>query len=369
MRLAINAIPIAPGGGLTVLLGLLEGWREAAVPLDIRMYASRPEVLNAVAERFPDIALEPVAVNLRPPLRYCWQQARLGRLLGQWNVDVVYTVNFAIRNCPAPQLVHHQNLWRFLTPNLIQSLRYGPTRFIRDWEARKALKKAAANVFISDYLRLQAERLVPESASRNHTIHNGLPTRVIEASRQQGSHWNGEPCLTAITTDAPHKDNPTLVRILAELVRHRPDVAWRLRVAGAGNFTREKALAEDLGIGERIEWLGFVDSEKLNLLLRSSLCMVFTSVLEGFGLPLIEAMARSCPVVACNCTAIPEVTGDAGILVEPSNAGQFAEAVLRLYEDHHFRNELIQKGLNRISSFSWVESARKMAKIMERIAH
>jgi len=77
MRLAINAIPIAPGGGLTVLLGLLEGWREAAVPLDIRMYASRPEVLNAVAERFPDIALEAVAVNLKPSLRFYWQQVRL----------------------------------------------------------------------------------------------------------------------------------------------------------------------------------------------------------------------------------------------------------------------------------------------------
>jgi len=87
---------------------------------------------------------------------------------------------------------------------------------------------------------------------------------------------------------------------------------------------------------------------------------VFPSLYEGFGLPIIEAMACGCPVVASFTTSIPEVLGDAGILIYPLNPENMAESILELLNDAEKRNHYIKKGLLRIFQFNWDEAAKKM---------
>jgi glycosyltransferase involved in cell wall biosynthesis len=198
-------------------------------------------------------------------------------------------------------------------------------------------------------------------------IHNGLDESVIRGASLP-ARWSGEPRLLAITSRDPHKDNATLIRCLAELASRRREVAWSLRVAGTEGLPAERRLAAELGVADRIQWLGFVGTRELDSLLRESLCMVFCSVLEGFGNPTVEAMARRCPVVASRATAIPEIVGDAALLVEPGDPGAFAAGVLRLVDDAALRDELVQRGLGRIKQFRWLRHAEELLRLIDGLA-
>jgi glycosyltransferase involved in cell wall biosynthesis len=111
-----------------------------------------------------------------------------------------------------------------------------------------------------------------------------------------------------------------------------------------------------LGLEQRVELTGHVEHEELAGLYRGAACLVFPSRYEGFGLPVLEAMASGTPVVAANTGALPEVAGDAAVLVEPGNAEALADGVRRALSE---RDRLVAAGLERARSFSWAETARR----------
>jgi glycosyltransferase involved in cell wall biosynthesis len=369
IRLAFNAISLAPGGGLNGLIGYLRAWQEIGAPLEITLYASRPPVLDAVQRVRPDIRLVPYAVTGSTSHRYFLQRFDLGRRMERQNVDVVMSTQQMVGRCRLPQLVHHRNLKRFLYRRLLQSfLHGGPDEMMKDIVARESLHKSDCNVFISDYLRREAERFVRASAPRNHVVYNGLSSSLLAAAESPFPGWDGRPHLAAIQTPVVHKDNPTLLRALRYVVDREPHVPWRLTVAGEWDWSRVREMAGRLGIADRVEFVGYLSHEQLDPILRQSVCLVFTSILEGFGNPPIEAMARSCPTIACNVTAMPEVIGDAGLMVEPHRHDQFGEAILRLYHDRDLRRVLVERGLERIRRFTWTDSAASMFKLLEATA-
>src|SRR3569623_497537 len=99
-------------------------------------------------------------------------------------------------------------------------------------------------------------------------------------------------------------------------------------------------------------------TEELAHLYRRALAFVFPSLYEGFGLPIIEAMACGCPVITSNVSACPEVAGDAAMTVDPRDEKASFEAMLAIHRDQQFREERIAAGLRRIHDFSWMKSAR-----------
>ena len=144
--------------------------------------------------------------------------------------------------------------------------------------------------------------------------------------------------------------------MLAELVQRRPEVDWRLVIAGGANAEKWRpyeAYAEELGVRERIEWLGFVNQEELTRHIRKSLCLVTTSLVESFCMVALEAMARGCPSIVADCTSMPESVGDAGLLAEPENPTSFSDCVLKYFDDESFRADYIARGFDRVSQFSW----------------
>lgn len=369
LRLAINAVSLAPGGGLNGLLGYLQAWRELGAALRITVYASRQKVLDDVRAARPDVRVEPFAVGAGSARHFILQQRTLGRVIEASGADVIMTTQSAVGRCRIPQLVHHRNLKRFKHQGVwrrLRTLAFDET--LKDLAARRALRTCACNVFISDYLRREAEKIAPDSAPRNHVVHNGLNREIIEAAGHTGEQWDGRPQILAITSPAEHKDNPTLLRTLARLRQREPQVDWRVWLAGTGNWSSVKQEAARLGILDRVEFLGYLNHGQMEPFARRAACLVFTSVLEGFGNPPLEAMARRCPVVACNCTAIPEVVGDAGILVEPGNDEQFADAIVRLRTDRGLRDALIARGLERIQRFTWTNSASAMQRLLAQCA-
>lgn len=370
-KLCINAMPIKPGGGLTVLLGLLEAWRKIGSKLHITVVASEKDTLNAVSETECADRVEPIYVGGGARKQFLWENSLFGGALAAFKPDVLMTNNYYVHNVSFPQIVHHQDLWRFVTPSQVGVSRSVPGELVRKWAANKALRSAAANVFVSEYIRREAERVLPESAPRNHVIYNGLSEVTLRRAQELENLYAGEPRLMAIQSANRHKDTPTLLRTLAFLVHKAPEVDWHLDVAGGhgrGSWEPFRQLAVDLGVEHRVTWRGYCSQDQLDELLRHSLCLVFTSILESFGLPPLEAMARLCPTIAANTTAIPEIVGEAGILVEPRNPDQFADAVLQLYQSPRLRDEYVQLGRQRIQRFNWNESAAKFATIFEQIA-
>ncbi len=370
LRLAINAVPLASGGGLVGLLGYLHAWRESNAPLSVTVFASRPAVIDAIRKTDPDTDVVSFASNQRASKRFLSQQFALGRAMDGISPDVVMNTNALTPRCRAPQVVHHQNLYLFISRPAFRAItRLTISDRIRRKLAREAVHTAEANAFISDYMRDLAQRSCPGSEPRNHVIHNGIARSQIKSRINDYTSEGPIDLLSIQDNVSHHKDNPTLLKSFARVVEARRGVDWRLHVAGSGDWTPIQNLARQLGVADRVTFYGYLDRAHLYALLDRCLCLVFTSLLEGFGNPPIEAMARGCPVVATACTAIPEIIGTAGILVPPSNPQAFANAICSLYDQPDLRNHLSTLGLARVEEFTWERAATSLLEVVASVAN
>ena len=167
----------------------------------------------------------------------------------------------------------------------------------------------------------------------------------------------GRPYLLCVGTIEPRKNLPAVFRALARLPRaERPE----LRVVGAPGLdaTAIQALPARLGLNGDVRFLGPRPTDELVTLYAGALALVYPSLLEGFGLPVLEAMAAGAPVVASNRSSVPEVAGDAAILVDPEDDTSIAAALERVVTSSALRDDLRARGRARAARFSWEQTAR-----------
>ncbi len=162
-----------------------------------------------------------------------------------------------------------------------------------------------------------------------------------------------------------------LVRVLEALARLKAEHGARtpqLVITGKRGEAYEEVLAcrARLGLEGDVVFTGYVPAADVPVLLAGAEALVFPSLDEGFGLPLVEAMACGCPVVSSNIAAIPEVIGDAGILVDPRSESELHQALDRVVCDPALRAELRRRGLARAGRFSWESAARATLEVFER---
>lgn len=136
---------------------------------------------------------------------------------------------------------------------------------------------------------------------------------------------------------------------------------------GTAMFPDLHKYADDLGISEHIQWIGAIDEADKPSLYRLARVFVFPSRYEGFGLPLLEAMASGTPVVANEVSSLPEIAGDGAFLVEPGSPSKMAGAILALLEQEPLRQTLINAGLARATHFSWRKTAQQTLDVYERV--
>ena len=127
-------------------------------------------------------------------------------------------------------------------------------------------------------------------------------------------------------------------------------------------------LINEYQLSERVVFIGKVQEERLPSLYKGSLCLVFPSLYEGFGLPVVEAMACGIPVLTSNTTSLPEVAGDAAILVNPESVDEIKTGIEKLISDQALRANLIAKGLERAKRFSWDGVAARVQAVLDEVA-
>lgn len=163
----------------------------------------------------------------------------------------------------------------------------------------------------------------------------------------------------------PHKNHLVLLDAFARVLKIHPGTS--LVLTGARAWAEWKVAADmrqriieevhKLGIEDSVKMLGYVPARDLDALYQEAVAVAFASRFEGFGAPVLEAMARGCPVIASNATALPEVVAGAGTLVSPDNPEDWCSAMSDLLEDHEERTAWIKRGLERAKDFAWTRSA------------
>ena len=145
--------------------------------------------------------------------------------------------------------------------------------------------------------------------------------------------------------------------------------AHPLVVVGRNGWGVEDLLPKLQALSETgtVRWLDYLPEDHVIVLLQQALALCFLSLYEGFGLPILEAFAAGCPVIASNSTSIPEVAGDAATLVDPLSPPRIAEAMMALIQDENRCLELKNKGKNRAALFTWGACAAKTWKVYEQV--
>ena len=273
-------------------------------------------------------------------------------------VDVVHGTNFVVppsRHAARLVTVHDLTPVRF--PELCSptSLRY--PRLIR-----RALDHGASVHTVS---RAMADEVVDHfqlDPARVHVIHNGLTPLPPPLPPDEAA----PPYILALGTVEPRKGLPDLVAAFDRIAGSVPDL--QLKIAGPAGWGEEalEAARRSARHADRIHRVGWVEDR--STLLAGARLLAYPSVYEGFGLPPLEAMALGVPVVATTAGAIPEVAGEAALLVAPGDPHALAEALLAVATDSAISARLIAAGRERARLFSWERAGRELADLYRSLA-
>jgi glycosyltransferase involved in cell wall biosynthesis len=175
------------------------------------------------------------------------------------------------------------------------------------------------------------------------------------------------PYVLSVAGSDPTKNVEKLVEAFAKLPPHLRESHDLVLAGDLRNRSEVHARVHQLNLESQTLFPGVVAEDQLVALYQHAAVFVFPSRYEGFGLPVLEAMACGCPVISSNASSLPEVFGDAALSADPSDAAGFACHMEQVLSDIGFRQELRRKGLARASQFSWEQIAREMVKVYTKV--
>ncbi len=246
------------------------------------------------------------------------------------------------------------------------------------WLARldRTLRQAARIIVVSEQTKRDLLELYRVSEDRVVVVPNGVDAKAfqhitdgdVEATRRQLGIGGG-PYLLFLGGIEPRKNLPAVVRAFARLPRDvRPMLViagWRTEWNPQGWNELQQALGDiPAGIRSRIQVAGYVPEERKAALLAGAEALVYPSRYEGFGLQVLEAMAAGTPVLTSDVSALPEVAGDAAVLVDPNDVDSIAGGMENLLRDDELRKDLRERGRARAERFSWEETARRTVAVL-----
>ncbi len=189
---------------------------------------------------------------------------------------------------------------------------------------------------------------------------------ILNATRQKFGLKH--PLLLGVGTLEPRKNHLGLIKAFYQAQKQKYGPAM-LAIAGGSGWLYEETrnLVAELKLERKVRFLGRVTDLELVTLYSMADVFAFPSFFEGFGIPPLEAMACGAPVITSNTSSLPEVAGDAALLVDPNDVNALARAILNILGNEQLRAELVKKGYQRVQQYTWAMSARKVLKIYQKM--
>jgi len=303
--------------------------------------------------------------------RIFWQQCQLPRQLVRDGVDIHHGPGYIIPlRCPVPAVVTVYDIIALTHPRLCRLANFLHYR----WALPRVLRRAARVIVPSESVKDDIVRLFPETAPRLRVVPLGIdevyfhPIKDETAKRVRAKFALPERYILFIGNLEKKKNLRMLIEVFGDLkarhaIPHHLVLAGCLRTATADLHHAIQNVSDN----NSIHLLDYVPQEDLPALYRAAEVFVLPSLVEGFGLPVLEAMALGTPVVASNRGALPEVVADAGLLCDPEDPQSLREALLRLINDQHLRLRLSEAGNKRAQEFTWKKTAEQVISIYREV--
>ncbi len=370
MRIAIDAHSVGAklAGNESYATNLIEALARVDSVNEYTLYVTTAEARARFSQRWPNFRIQttlPHTPLIRIPLT-------LATELRKRPVDVLHVQFTAPPFSPCPVVVSVHDL----------SFEHLPQTFNRRSRTqlrltvRHSVRRAARILTLSEHTRRDMIETYGTSPERITAIPLAAPSyfgRVREERElQRVRHIYGieGDYILCVSSIQPRKNLPRLVRAYESLRNKRgPGKLPKLVLVGKCAWLYDETLRsiEEGRMKDSVILTGYVPQSDLPALYSGSICFVYPSYFEGFGLPPLEAMKCGAPVIAGNRTSLPEVVGDAGILVDPYDVNAIAAAIERLIDDPDYRQQLRVKGLARSSVFDWNETARRTLDVYEQV--
>jgi glycosyltransferase involved in cell wall biosynthesis len=229
--------------------------------------------------------------------------------------------------------------------------------------------RSHAVITISEFSRNDILERIPDlSPQRVIPIHIACdPT--FSTAKQLRSYITDRPFLLCLGANDPRKNTLRIVEAYIHALNSR-GLEHDLVITGYANWEGSPVhcLVKKSRTETRVKFLSFVSVEDLSALYQQATALLYVSLYEGFGIPILEAFAAGCPVIASNTTSIPEVAGDAAIYVDPTNLSEIEEAVVRLCNDPALQYQLKARGQRRAKQFSWGKTAGETLAVYRRVS-
>ncbi|MEM4655048.1 MAG: glycosyltransferase family 1 protein [Thermosphaera sp.] len=372
MKIAINALPLKTdklGGASTYFINLVKHMSILSGS-DTCFYIYCTEPISECIKGFRNVILLKCSPLLKIPLfRFIYEQVVLPFKVLLLNADLLFLpLSVGTIFCPIKTVVVIHDL---AFKQYRETLSFGQY-FIRRVFLRFSLKAAWKIIALTNSMKEEIIKEYPFAREKMIVIYSGVDFEKSTKARVE-SNFKKEcfirvPYIYYPASFYKHKNHITLLKAFARL---KAEVMGPINLVLTGlktswYFSVQKVIRE-LDLVDSVKYLGFVSESEKDLLYSRALFLVFPSLYEGFGFPVLESMTHKCPVLASNIPVVVEVAGGAALFVDAESVDSLYLGLKRLYYDSDLRTQLIKRGLEQVKCFSWEKTARETLSVFEEV--
>jgi glycosyltransferase involved in cell wall biosynthesis len=363
MRIAFSA------RGLSIRSGGVHQLIRSLVPALAQQIENDELVVIYNHDRFLGLAPNCSEIVIKGSNRIIWDFIRFPKILHKLNIDAAIfpknIIPFFI-NCPSYAIIH--DLAYF--DRKLNAYPFLDTIYMRTM-IPNSVRRAAGIFAVSEntkkdivhYTNCDPQKITVTYEAADKIYRPINETSLLRAVRQK--YKLPDNFILYVGSLSPRKN---IIRLLNAFSQVRQKISHNLVLTGSKSWEDSPVYntMNQLNLGDRINQLGYVEPEDMPVLYNLACAYVYPSLYEGFGLPVLEAMQCGCPVIASKATSIPEVAGDAAILVDPLDTTAITQAIYKVVSDSKLRRKLVSAGLRQAKKFSWERCADTMLKIIRR---
>lgn len=365
LRIAINALYLLPGGvgGTEIYIRQLLG---ALAKVDDRneyfIFTNREtgSDLAPPGPRFRHLP-QPVQAEIRP-LRILYEQSSLPAAIEHERVDLVFNPGFtAPKSVTVPAVTVFHDLQHVHHPEYFRKRELPFWNLLLAQSVRSSTKIIAASMAtrrdVMEHYHLADDRVV--------VIPHGVEKKFFELNRRPDA---GDPFLLCVATIDPNKNLETLVRVFAGLRGEFPKLRLVLAGMRGGQTAKVEAMVDQLGLRSCVRITGWIPRSEIFELYERATAFVYPSTFEGFGLPVLEAMAAGVPLACSRIDPLVEIAADSAFFFDPESDQDMAQSIFNLLTDQAQRTQNLEHGKARAAGFTWEESARRTLAVFEEVS-